>query len=332
MTPSTIEKALIFFEPYLSRNADIVFYGGEPLLAFDSIKYAVSFLNECGSREKKLKFSINTNGSLLTDEMLNFFDIHRFSIMLSFDGLTQDIERKQGSLEPTRRLIRRISKNSYPGIKLFLNSVFSPATVKYLSTSLKSIIESGVTEVQFSLANSQPWDEKALLMLENELAGITGFLATYYREERIIPLINFRTSEERSSTAKTFVCDGGRRRMTVGPEEDLWGCSYFHGYLKNRKKNQDFQRYWFGKLDDFIKNHETVYPRIIANYDALRQDCFSTGNYFCFICEDLQNCTVCPVDVAYATNLIGIIPSWICRLNRTLNKGKFRFLEEIERI
>ena len=42
MKRSTIEKAGEFFYPFLDEDAYIVFYGGEPLLAFDNIKYAVS--------------------------------------------------------------------------------------------------------------------------------------------------------------------------------------------------------------------------------------------------------------------------------------------------
>ncbi|MCP5053682.1 MAG: 4Fe-4S cluster-binding domain-containing protein, partial [bacterium] len=41
MKPSTIDKALPFFYPYLDKDAVVTFFGGEPLLAFDTIKYAV---------------------------------------------------------------------------------------------------------------------------------------------------------------------------------------------------------------------------------------------------------------------------------------------------
>jgi uncharacterized protein len=109
MTRSTIEKAVRFFYPFFDEEVIIFFYGGEPLLAFDNIRYAVSFLEE-KNREGggKLDFYITTNGSLVTDEMLHFFDSHEFSIMLSFDGLAQDIGRKPGSLVPSRELIQRI--------------------------------------------------------------------------------------------------------------------------------------------------------------------------------------------------------------------------------
>jgi uncharacterized protein len=53
MKRSTIEKAVTFFYPFLQENAYIVFYGGEPLLAFDQIRHAVSLLQEKEKTGKK---------------------------------------------------------------------------------------------------------------------------------------------------------------------------------------------------------------------------------------------------------------------------------------
>lgn len=333
MTPSTIEKAITFFYPFLSERVTIEFYGGEPLLAFDSIKHTVLNLNRKNKKRKKeFTYSITTNCSLLTEEVLHFFDLHHFALMLSFDALTQDSERKQGTRALILELIRGIQKNSFPGIQLSINSVFTPVTVNYLSSSLQYIIELGVPDVQFTLANSQPWNEEALLKLEEELGRLSGFLVSYFKENRSIPLINFRGSRIRPNTARTFCCDGGHRRLAIGPEEDIWGCLYFHDYLKDRKESKDFNKYWFGTMEEFMKNHKTIYPRILANHNDLRQDYFSTGVDFCFICENKQYCNICPVDAAFATDRIGIIPSWICHLIRVLKKGKYQFIEEIDRI
>jgi uncharacterized protein len=101
---ATIKTAVDFFYPFLKGNDHIYigFYGGEPLLAYEKIKYATILLlekNKAGN--KKIKFSVTTNGSLLTDEILDFFNRHQFIVMLSFDGLAQDKGRKKGTLEQT---------------------------------------------------------------------------------------------------------------------------------------------------------------------------------------------------------------------------------------
>jgi uncharacterized protein len=328
MKHSTIEKAITFFYPFLQENAYIIFYGGEPLLAFDQIKHAVSLLQEKEKTgEKNLNFSITTNGSLVSDEILDFFNSHCFNMLLSFDGQAQEICRQPGSQNFTRKLIRGINSDSYPNIEFSTNSVFTPATVSHLSQSLRSIIEMGVTEVRLSLAEDQSWDETALMVLENELERLKDFLISYYKERRIIPLINFRPSKPSTRGMKFFSCDGGRQRMAIGPGGELWGCLVFHGYLKDIQENNDFDTYSFGKLDHFIENHETIYPEVLSNYTVLRQDCFFTGKQFCFLCKEVENCGICPVSAAHSTAFIGKIPTWMCDLKRILKKEKEKFLK-----
>jgi uncharacterized protein len=331
MKPSTLEKAVAYFYPHLREDGYITFYGGEPTLALENIKYAVSLFQEKNRRgRKKLKFSLTTNGSLLTDETLDYFNRHHFFLMLSFDGQAQEITRKPGSLVSSQQVIRRIQSGSYPGIEFSTNSVFTPGTVMYLAASLREIIESGVTELMLSLAEDIPWDEAALLALEREMKEVSRFLVSYYKERKTIPLIGFRPSPHRSTKKKVFHCEGGLKRLAISPEENIWGCLVFHGYLKDREESPDFHTYSFGKLDDFIKNHETIYPRVLANYAFLRQDCLFTENRFCFLCDDVASCSVCPASAAYATSSVGKIPTWMCRLRQIMRNAAKIFLQEIK--
>lgn len=336
MAPSIIEKAVTFFYPFLTGEAGITFYGGEPLLAFDNIKYTVSLLmNKKKKQEKKLEFYLTTNGSLVTDEMLHFFDHYRFDVMLSFDGLAQEMAREPGSLIPTRKLVYRLQAGEYPGIKFSTNSVFSPATVNYLSASLEFIIESGVTDIQFDFAGNTPWDEASLVTLEKELAELSDFLVSYYKKKRTIPVNHFREAKPNSKNEKKttgFVCVAGRDRMAITPGGYVWGCAVFHDYMKNREDIPDYRIYSFSKLDDFIKNHETIYPRILANHIFLSQDCFFSGDRHCFHCEEVGACRVCPVNAAYTTSVMGKISPWVCRLNGILKKKINGFREDIARI
>lgn len=328
MKSTTVEKAVTFFYPFFKQETDIIFFGGEPLLTFDMVKQAVFLLEEKNMQEqKKLTFHLSTNGSLLTRKRLDFFDRHGFSILLSFDGLGQDTAREPGSQVPTGELIRRIQ--TYPGIQLSINCVFTPGTTACLSDSVRYIIASGGSEIIISPSCIQLWDEAALLTLENELDRLTAFLLVYYKEKGMFPVTFFRPPDGLSK--KGFVCSGGRERLSVSPDENLWGCFVFHPYLKDKEGSDDFRAYSFGKLDDFIKNHKTTYPKILANYTALKQECFFTENRFCFLCKDKENCVVCPVDSAYATSFIGKIPPWYCSLYRTLRKAKEKFLERLDK-
>jgi uncharacterized protein len=130
---STIEKAVNFFYPFFKENADIYigFYGGEPLLAYEELKYAALLLEKNKIGNEKIKFSVTTNGSLLTDAMLDFFDLNRFKVLLSFDGLAQEKGRRKNTLEQTLAALERLKER--PGIQLEINSVFSSMTIGDLS-------------------------------------------------------------------------------------------------------------------------------------------------------------------------------------------------------
>jgi uncharacterized protein len=70
------------------RDYDIVigFYGGEPLLNFTLIQKCVSYLEEQLPPGKKVGYTISTNGTLLTEDIISYLLQKGISICLSLDG------------------------------------------------------------------------------------------------------------------------------------------------------------------------------------------------------------------------------------------------------
>ena len=81
MSFETAKKALDFFRCHITDtgNAAIGFYGGEPLLAFPLIKKSVQYAEDI-FEGREIIFSITTNGTLLTDEIIAFLIQHKLSI------------------------------------------------------------------------------------------------------------------------------------------------------------------------------------------------------------------------------------------------------------
>lgn len=330
MAPATIEKTVTFFYPFFREKVDVVFFGGEPLMAFDAVKHAVSLLLEMNKHKKKtFVFSLSTNGSLVTEEILDYFNRFRFDLQLSFDALTQDTARRAGSFDFMRELIRRAL--TYPDIEFSTNSVAAPGTVSSFSESIRYLVDAGVKNIAYSISHTTPWDPAALETLESEMGRLTDFLLVHYRETGNIPVIGFRSPGDEDTAKKSFMCLGGSDRLAVSPDEDVWGCYAFHDYLKNKEDSEDYRNYSFGRLDDFIRDHKTRYPEILENYSNLRQRRFFTDSRFCFLCEEKDNCGVCPVRPAYITAMIGKLPIWICDLNRIEKRAKEKFLKEINK-
>ena len=134
-----------------------------------------------------------------------------------------------------------------------------------------------------------------------------------------MPVKNFQTSlKRRNSNRNLRRCSAGIGNMAVSPNGNLWGCYMFHDYFKTRLSDHQYNDYFFGCLEDFIHNHETKYLEIASNYAELRQDFFQVEDHYCFQCEAIDHCIICPVNAAYSTNEIGKISCSHCNLNTIL--------------
>ena len=87
MEVETAEKAISQALVRAGTGLNILFHGGEPLLAFDEIKLLVTFARTRASElEKTVQFSVQTNGTRFTDEIVEFLLSNEFSVGLSLDG------------------------------------------------------------------------------------------------------------------------------------------------------------------------------------------------------------------------------------------------------
>jgi len=243
---------------------------------------------------------------------------------LSFDGLIQDVQRKKGSL---KKIIPHINKLlRCPDIDFEVNSVFTSETVGHISESIKFIMDLGVPNIHFSLSIIEPWDQVSLLKLEKEMIKLREIVLNHYKIKGNIPVINFRENHGKG----IFYCAAGKDRLAVTPEEKIWGCFLFPDFFKGREKTLEYQKFYFGQLDNFIENHKNIYPRISSNYTHLSMDNFSTSTMRCFLCSELENCVVCPINAAFSGVPLGKIPDYICEIQKIKIKEKKKFRKEFQ--
>lgn len=81
------------------RNIEVDFFGGEPLMAMDTVKatveYARSLEKEC---DKQFRFTITTNGVLLDDENIEYINREMSNAVLSLDGRPQVNDRMRKTI------------------------------------------------------------------------------------------------------------------------------------------------------------------------------------------------------------------------------------------
>ena len=91
----TAEQALGAID-YLVANSGnrkrlrVTFFGGEPLLGFHIIKKVVAYCSEVAAAAgKAFDYSITTNGTIVNDDILQLLKEHRFTVLVSFDGIPE---------------------------------------------------------------------------------------------------------------------------------------------------------------------------------------------------------------------------------------------------
>ncbi len=69
------------------HNLEVDFFGGEPLMNFEVVKKIVGYARSLQKKyNKKFRFTITTNGLLLTDDKIDFINKEMSNVVLSLDG------------------------------------------------------------------------------------------------------------------------------------------------------------------------------------------------------------------------------------------------------
>lgn len=134
MTLGLAKNAIDFYAARIieKEEAIISFYGGEPLLEFELIKQCVAYAKN-QIQGKPLRFTMTTNGTLLTNKVVDFLQEEKVETLISLDGAEKehDCNRKyasgKGSFQDIMTNVKRI-KERYPeyGATLMFNTVVNP--------------------------------------------------------------------------------------------------------------------------------------------------------------------------------------------------------------
>lgn len=147
-------------------NINISFYGGEPLLEFETLKRCILYARK-KFREQSLSFSITTNGTLLNDEIMDFFVEHNILLTISLDGPKEIHDRF------------RVFANGKGSFDIVLNNLyrFKKKYEKYYNTNIMFNVV--LSKDDFSAEVDNFFSEHSLFE-KNEV--ITTFLSTNYVE------------------------------------------------------------------------------------------------------------------------------------------------------
>lgn len=111
-------KRYIYLLSKKYHSINIVWHGGEPLMV--PLTYYEEIYDFCKKQDAEFIYSLQTNGTLLNQEIIDFFKINNTSIGLSFDGLSNSVTRANTSkILDNIRLLH--DNDFYPGAIMVVN-------------------------------------------------------------------------------------------------------------------------------------------------------------------------------------------------------------------
>jgi uncharacterized protein len=254
----------------------VTFFGGETLLNFpvmrSTVEYAKRRVAELG---KRVEFSLTTNATLLTEEIIDFLSEHRIGVTVSIDG-DRELNDKMRVFHDGRGSYSVIA----PKIKELLqrhrtNSIGARVTLTSQVTDVKRIYrhltsELGFDSVGFSPATASP--DRLYHIGSQKMDNILDSfaeLAWEYRDYAVtgrqhgFTNVSDTLKELHSGVSKAYPCGAGVGLLGVGTAGDVSLCHRFvdspvgkMGHVKN------------GGVDHQARNEFLATHHIGARYDC----------------------------------------------------------------
>ncbi len=226
------------------RNLEVDFFGGEPLMNWDTVKKLVEYARSIEKeKNKNFRFTLTTNGVLIDDDVIDFANREMSNVVLSLDGrkeindLTRVDYAGNGSYDRIvpkfQKLVKaRGGKNYYMRGTFthanpdFTNDVFHMADLGFTELSMEPVVcksddPAALTKEDIEIVKEQ-YEILAKDMLRREKDGKPITFYHYMIDLTEGPCIYKRISG----------CGSGTEYMAVTPWGDLYPCHQFVGDTK----------------------------------------------------------------------------------------------------
>ena len=265
------------------KNLEMDFFGGEPLLNFDTVKktveYARSKEKETG---KEFKFTLTTNGLLLNDDIIEFSNKEMDNVVISIDGrkkVHDKIRKTPGGKDSFDIILKNAKKfRSLRGDKsYYIRGTFTALNTDF-SRDVLFINDNGFDQISLEpvvLDKNNP-----LAIKESDLDTILHQyeeLAKEYikrrKTDKWFNFFHFMIDLNNAPCLKKRLtgCGAGDEYMAVAPSGDIYPCHQFVG-----KKDYLIGSVHGGSLNKNIRKIFTD-SNLLTKEDC--KNCFA--KYFC---------------------------------------------------
>ena len=240
------------------KNIEVDLFGGEPLMVFDTIKEIVDYAKEKDKLyNKNIRFTMTTNATLLSDEIVDYIDKNMGNIILSIDGRKEVNDnvriRVDGSgcydriLPNIKKMVDRRDKSK----QYYARGTFTRNNTDFYE-DVMALANEGFKEISI---------EPVVLPDSHELSIRREDLPKIYEQYDKLYKEMVRRAEENDDPFKFYHfnidlnggpcvykriagCGAGHEYVAITPDGDIYPCHQFVG-------NEEFL---LGNINSGIKN------------------------------------------------------------------------------
>lgn len=223
------------------RNLEVDFFGGEPLMNFPVVKEIVAYGRALEkTTDKRFRFTLTTNGVLLTDEILAFCNEEMGNLVLSIDGRRAVHDRMRpfasgaGSYD---RIVDKLLKaaDSRHQQNYFVRGTFTRHNTDFAADVLH-LADLGFRQISVEPVVAHPEDDYALRMedvpaLCEQYDLLAAEMIKRQREGRPFHFFHFNIDLEQGPCVykRLSGCGTGCEYLGVTPAGTLYPCHQFVG-------------------------------------------------------------------------------------------------------
>lgn len=249
-----------------NKNLEIDFFGGEPLLNWEVVKETILYgMAESKKKNKNLRFSLTTNGLLLTDDKIDFLNKNHVSLIISLDGpkKVNDKFRKLKNKDGTFNLIFPKIKNLIDKRSngYYIRGTYTEKT-KSIYSNAKYLFEVGFKNVSLepviiNKENSLAINKNSLKKIKKEYEKLGEYLYNEKKKGRDLNFYHFLINLNGGPclSKMSFGCGAGVEYIAVDSAGNLFPCHFL----------VEFEEFKMGNIYDGIDENLKKYFMYINN-------------------------------------------------------------------
>ncbi len=224
------------------RNIEVDFFGGEPLMAWDTVKQTIDYARSIEEEHgKKVRVTITTHGLLLDDEKIDYINANMDNVVLSLDGRpsVNDEMRKTvsgaGSYDIIVPKFQKLVEKRDPKLDYYARGTFTGKNLDF-AEDVVHIADEGFDRLSVEPVAAEDGcgyelTEADLDKIYAEYDRLTDIMEARRKEGKPFHFFHFMVDLNQGPCVVKRLrgCGAGYEYVAVTPEGDIYPCHQFVG-------------------------------------------------------------------------------------------------------